>query len=67
MDWRLSTFIPYLSCNAIKRNGLLITFINDTKSRFINITGTYHTGTFISYKCVVYYAKYCSLHRSSKI
>ena len=32
-----------------------------------NLKGTDHVGTFMSLKCVVYYANYRSWHQSSKI
>ena len=35
----------------------------------MSVKGTDHAGTFMSFKCVVYYANYrtCSWHQSSKI
>ena len=33
----------------------------------VNINGTDHAGTFMSLKCVVYHANYCSWHQSPKI
>ena len=35
--------------------------------RELSLKGTDHAGTFMSLKCVVYYANYHSWHQSSKI
>ena len=40
-------------------------FCQITPSSYLK--GTDHAGTFMSLKCVVYYANYRSLHQSSKI